>query len=110
MKTILITGAAGFVGRALCKQLAAHYKVIGLYHKQKPFDLTKDKPIPSKKIPTACIAFRKTHLRFDEKFIGSGFEDDDFSAAHYSAQGAYMRIRAKFDKQSVKDAAKWINR
>jgi nucleoside-diphosphate-sugar epimerase len=40
MKTILITGAAGFVGRALCKQLAAHYKVIGLYHKQKPFDLT----------------------------------------------------------------------
>jgi uncharacterized repeat protein (TIGR01451 family) len=39
-----------------------------------------------------------------------GFEDDDFTAAHYSAQGAYMRIRAKFDQQSVKDAAKWINR
>ena len=39
-----------------------------------------------------------------------GFEDDDFSAAHYTAEGAYMRIRAKFDQQSVKDAAKWINR
>ncbi|MDG5469602.1 OmpA family protein [Deltaproteobacteria bacterium IMCC39524] len=39
-----------------------------------------------------------------------GFEDEDFSAAHYTAQGAYMRFRAKYDQQSVKDAAKWINR
>jgi uncharacterized repeat protein (TIGR01451 family) len=39
-----------------------------------------------------------------------GFEDDDFSGADYTAQGAYMRIRAKFDQQSVKDAANWINR
>jgi len=30
------------------------------------------------KIPTACVGFRRTHLRFDENFIGSGFEDDDF--------------------------------
>ncbi len=30
------------------------------------------------KIPTACIAFRKTPIRFDENFRGSGFEDDDF--------------------------------
>lgn len=41
------------------------------------YDLTVDH-ICSKKIPTACIAFRKTDLRFDELFIGSGFEDDDF--------------------------------
>jgi uncharacterized repeat protein (TIGR01451 family) len=39
-----------------------------------------------------------------------GFEDNDFSAAHYTAQGAYMRIRAKFDQESVKDAAQWLNR
>jgi len=31
-----------------------------------------------RKLPTACVAFRKSELRFDEQFIGSGFEDDDF--------------------------------
>lgn len=33
--------------------------------------------------PTACIAFRKADvddIRFDERFRGSGFEDDDFCA------------------------------
>jgi len=30
------------------------------------------------KVPTACVAFRKNNIRFDENFIGSGFEDDDF--------------------------------
>ena len=39
-----------------------------------------------------------------------GFEDDDFDSAHYTAQGAYMRFRVKFDQQSVREAAKWINR
>ena len=32
------------------------------------------------RVPTACVAFRKSKLRFDENFIGSGFEDDDFCA------------------------------
>ncbi len=31
-------------------------------------------------LPTACIAFRNDGLRFDENFIGSGWEDDDFCA------------------------------
>jgi hypothetical protein len=30
------------------------------------------------KLPTACVAFRNEDLRFDEAFVGSGFEDDDF--------------------------------
>jgi hypothetical protein len=30
--------------------------------------------------PTACIAFRNDGTRFDEEFVGSGFEDDDFCA------------------------------
>lgn len=34
-----------------------------------------------KKVPTACIAFRKTSIRFDENFKGSGFEDDAFCLA-----------------------------
>ena len=29
-------------------------------------------------VPSACIAFKKTELRFDEYFKGSGFEDTDF--------------------------------
>ncbi len=38
--------------------------------------------VPSRKLLTACIAIRKwpDHIRFDEEFIGSGFEDDDISA------------------------------
>lgn len=41
------------------------------------YDLTTPL-IEVKKVPTACIAFRKTNIRFDENFLGSGFEDDDF--------------------------------
>lgn len=29
-------------------------------------------------LPTACTAFRNDGLRFDENFVGSGFEDNDF--------------------------------
>lgn len=28
--------------------------------------------------PTAAVAFRNDNIRFDEKYIGSGYEDDDF--------------------------------
>jgi hypothetical protein len=38
-----------------------------------------------------------------------GFTDKDFSAADYTAQGPYLRFRFKFDQNSVKDAAKWLN-
>ncbi|MCK4536937.1 MAG: hypothetical protein KAT93_07985, partial [Desulfuromonadales bacterium] len=39
-----------------------------------------------------------------------GFEDEDFSAAQYTAQGVFLRFRVKFDQQSVKDAVEWLNR
>ena len=39
-----------------------------------------------------------------------GFEDRDFASAAYTAQGPYVRFRMKFDQQSVKDAAGWINK
>ena len=38
-----------------------------------------------------------------------GFEDEDFSAGNYTAEGAYMRFRGKLDQQTVKDAVEWIN-
>jgi len=34
----------------------------------------------------------------------TGFRDKDFSAADYTAQGAFVRFRVKFDQQSVRDA------
>jgi len=39
-----------------------------------------------------------------------GFEDNDFSSAAYTSQGPYVRFRMRFDQQSVKDAATWINK
>ncbi len=32
------------------------------------------------RLPTACIAFHNDGLRFDENFVGSGWEDDDWTA------------------------------
>jgi hypothetical protein len=39
----------------------------------------------------------------------TGFTDKDFSAAEYTAQGPYLRFSYKFDQNSVKDAANWLN-
>ncbi len=36
-KKILITGASGFIGRALCDRLALNFKVTGIYHKDRSF-------------------------------------------------------------------------
>ena len=35
--------------------------------------------VPTKLVPGACTAMRKTDLRYDEGFKGSGFEDTDFT-------------------------------
>ncbi len=34
--------------------------------------------VPKREVPTACVMFKNDGLRFDENFIGSGFEDNDF--------------------------------
>jgi hypothetical protein len=39
-----------------------------------------------------------------------GFADRDFADAAYSSGGPYIRFRMKFDQQTVKDAAAWLNR
>jgi hypothetical protein len=39
----------------------------------------------------------------------TGFEDKDFSQADFTAQGPFVRFRFKFDQDSVRDAAKWLN-
>lgn len=39
------------------------------------------------RIATPCICFRKDQTRFDENFIGSGWEDDDFSLVYRKNNG-----------------------
>jgi hypothetical protein len=39
-----------------------------------------------------------------------GYSDRDFSAAAYTAAGPYLRLRFKFDQDSVRDAAAWLNK
>jgi hypothetical protein len=39
-----------------------------------------------------------------------GFEDDDFSAANYTAEGFYVKFRMKFDQQTVKEAVEWFTK
>ena len=38
-----------------------------------------------------------------------GYTDRDFSASNYTAAGPYLRLRLKFDQESVREAAAWIN-
>ncbi len=40
----------------------------------------------------------------------TGFTDKDFSEANFTAKGPFVRFRFKFDQNSVKDAAVWLNR
>jgi hypothetical protein len=39
-----------------------------------------------------------------------GYRDRDFSASEYTAAGPFLRVRLKFDQNSVREAARWINR
>jgi hypothetical protein len=40
----------------------------------------------------------------------AGYHDRDFSAATATAFGPFLRVRMKFDQDSVRDAAAWLNR
>lgn len=48
--------------------------------------------VPTKRLLTACCAFRHCGLRFDEQFVGSGFEDLDFcnSLAQSQPDGLFL--------------------
>ena len=39
-----------------------------------------------------------------------GYTENDFSMAGYTAEGLYLKLRFKFDQQSVRDAANWFNK
>jgi uncharacterized repeat protein (TIGR01451 family) len=39
----------------------------------------------------------------------TGFRDEDFSAADYTAAGPFLKMRIKFDQQSVKEMVSWFD-
>jgi len=39
----------------------------------------------------------------------TGFKDEDFSAADYTAAGPFMKFRLKFDQRSVKEMVSWFD-
>jgi hypothetical protein len=43
-------------------------------------------------------------------FNVAGYTDRDFSAANYTSFGPYLRLRLKFDQESVREAAAWLNK
>ena len=43
-------------------------------------------------------------------FNVAGYEDRDFTASGYQARGPYLRLRFKFDQESVREAAAFLNR
>ena len=68
----------GIVSARLCSLDMRHCKAMGMDeedHKMYPLVFPADK----KRVTTACIAFRNKGIMFDENYIGSGWEDTDFS-------------------------------
>jgi hypothetical protein len=39
----------------------------------------------------------------------AGYEDRDFTASGYQARGPYVRLRFKFDQQTVREVAAFLN-
>ncbi len=51
-----------------------------------------------------------TNLWVSLGFNVAGYTDRDFSAANYTSFGPYLRLRLKFDQESVREAAAWLNK
>jgi len=51
-----------------------------------------------------------TNVWISAGYNWAGYEDSDFNLAGNSAQGAFLKLRFKFDQQSVRETADWFNR
>jgi hypothetical protein len=50
--------------------------------------------------------FKNTWVSLGYNF--TGFKDEDFSAADFTASGPYLKFRLKFDQQSVREMVDWF--
>lgn len=51
-----------------------------------------------------------TNLWVSAGYNWAGYEDEDFNLAGHTAEGPYVKLRFKFDQQSVRDTVSWFNR
>ncbi|MBT8116929.1 MAG: hypothetical protein KJO66_03800, partial [Gammaproteobacteria bacterium] len=59
----------------------------------------------------ASIGFNPaTNIWLTAGYNHAGYEDDDFGLAGFTAKGPYLKLRFKFDQQSVRDTISWFNR
>jgi uncharacterized repeat protein (TIGR01451 family) len=59
----------------------------------------------------ASIGFNPaTNIWLTAGYNRAGYEDDDFDLAGFTAEGPYLKLRFKFDQQSVRDTISWFNR
>jgi uncharacterized repeat protein (TIGR01451 family) len=51
-----------------------------------------------------------TNIWLSVGYNRAGYEDDDFNLAGFTAAGPYVKLRFKFDQESVRDTVSWFNR
>lgn len=50
-----------------------------------------------------------TNLWLSVGYNYDGYQDNDFALAGHTGRGAYIRLRLKFDQQSIRDTINWFN-
>ena len=51
-----------------------------------------------------------TNIWLTAGYNQAGYEDDDFDLAGFTAQGPFLKLRFKFDQESVRETVSWFNR
>ena len=59
----------------------------------------------------ASVGFNPaTNIWLTAGYNKAGYEDDDFDMAGFTAKGPYVKLRFKFDQESVRETISWFNR
>ncbi|MGB5260870.1 MAG: OmpA family protein [Gammaproteobacteria bacterium] len=59
----------------------------------------------------ASVGFNPaTNIWLTAGYNRAGYEDDDFNMAGFTAEGPYLKLRFKFDQESVREISSWFNR
>lgn len=70
--------------------------------------------VPRRELPTACIAIRNDGMRFDEGYVGSGWEDTDFCArlraVHPDGEFAVLSEVAVIHKNEQKNQGPYFHK
>jgi nucleoside-diphosphate-sugar epimerase len=100
---VLVTGARGFIGRALCSRLASDNKVIGVYHKKRPINPAS--VVAEKANLTDCDAVAAICKKYSpDVFIHcAGIAHQKIGAVDLAT---YMRVNSEATENLARDASK----